>query len=83
MLFRSLIKDKKVNGYPDSYEKQGAEYYKHFPFKIQETVEKRGGEFKFSERNKPHVEIDGRLITGQNHLSSKAVALKIIESIEK
>lgn len=78
-----LVDGKKVSGYPDSFEKQDAEYFKYFPFLIQQTIEKRGGAFKFSKANGAYVEQDGRIITGQNFLSSSAVALKIIESIEK
>nr|WP_199000818.1 nuclear transport factor 2 family protein [Flavobacterium sp. ASV13] len=78
-----LVEGKKISGYPDSFEKQDGEYFKHFPFLIQKTIEKRGGEFKFSKRNESYVEQDGRIITGQNFQSSSGVALKIIELIEK
>ncbi len=74
-----LVQGKRVNGYPDSYENPNKEYYKQFPFFIQKTIEKRGGTFKFSSRNTPHLEVDGNLITGQNYLSSEIVAQKIIE----
>ncbi len=74
-----LYKGKIVNGYPDSFERKEAEYFKYFPFLIQKRIEDRGGVFKFSPRNVSHVEVDGNLITGQNYLSSKDVALKIIE----
>ncbi len=76
-----LFKDKLVSGYPDSFEKKDAEYFTHFPFLIQKTLEDRGAVFKFSPRNNSHVEVDGNLISGQNYLSSKAVALKIIENL--
>ncbi len=76
-----LYKNKIVNGYPDSFEKKEAEYFKHFPFLIQKTIEERGGIFKFSPRNSSHVEVQGNLITGQNYLSSRDVALKIIENL--
>lgn len=78
-----LVEGKKISGYPDSFEKQDGEYFKHFPFLIQKTIEERGGDFKFSKRNESYVEQDGRIITGQNFQSSKGVALKIIELIEK
>ncbi len=76
-----LYKGKTVNGYPDSFENKDKEYFKNFPFLIQKTIEERGGIFKFSKRNVSHVEVQGNLITGQNYLSSKAVALKIIENL--
>jgi len=78
-----LVEGKAVNGYPDSYENQDADYFQQFPFLIQKTIEDRGGNFKFSERRTPHVEVTGRLITGQNHLSSTLVADKIIETLEQ
>ncbi|QKX06160.1 peptidase [Aquimarina sp. TRL1] len=78
-----LFKNKVVSGYPDSFEKQDAEYFRHFPFLIQKTLENRGAVFKFSPRNKAHVEVDGKLITGQNYLSSREVALKIIENLNE
>lgn len=76
-----LFMNKVVSGYPDSFEKKDAEYFTHFPFLIQKTLEDRGAFFKFSPRNHSHVEVDENLITGQNYLSSKDVALKIIENL--
>ncbi len=74
-----LVDGKRVSGYPEDYESKDKPYFKTFPFLIKETIEERGGEFRFSKPNMFHVEVDGRLITGQNYLSSKPVALKIIE----
>ncbi len=78
-----LVDGKRVNGFPDSFERQDADYFKTFPFLIQKTIEERNGNFKFTDGNVPHVEVDGRLITGQNWLSSEPVALKIIEVLDK
>lgn len=73
-----LVSGKRISGYPEAYENQSKEYFKQFPFLIQQTVETRGGEFLYSPRNTPHVEVDGRIVTGQNHLSSSLVAEKMI-----
>ncbi len=77
-----LVAGKTVSGWPDSYEDTNGEYFKHFPFLIQKTIEERGGTFKFSGKSDAHVERDGRIITGQNFQSSRGVALKIIEALE-
>ena len=77
-----LVAGKRISGYPDEYENKEAAYFKQFPFWIQKTIEDRGGDFRFSPRNKVHVEVDGRVITGQNYLSSAAVAEKIIEQLK-
>ncbi|WP_051983441.1 type 1 glutamine amidotransferase domain-containing protein [Cellulophaga lytica] len=79
---RYVYEGKIVNGYPDSFEKKDAEYFKHWPFLIQKTIEERGGIFQFSKRNTSQVEVQGNLITGQNYLSSKDVALQIIERLK-
>ena len=76
-----LVADKNVSGYPDDFENKEKEYFKTFPFLIKETIQNRGGKFHFSEPGKPHVEVDGRLVTGQNYLSSKPVSVKIVEMI--
>lgn len=76
-----LVNGKTVTGYPEAYEKESAEYFKQFPFLIQKTIEERGGAFKYSPKNNIHIEVQGNIITGQNYLSSKDVALKIIENL--
>ena len=77
-----LVDGKRVSGYPDDYERKDAAYFKTFPFLIKKTIEERGGDFKFSERGQFTLEVDGRLVTGQNFQSSKPVSLKIIELVE-
>lgn len=78
-----LVKDKIISGYPEAYENQTKAYFKEFPFLIQQTIESRGGTFKYSKRNTPHVEVDGRIVTGQNHLSSTLVAKEMIKILNK
>ncbi|OSY88578.1 peptidase [Tenacibaculum holothuriorum] len=77
-----LVDGKRVSGYPDDYENPTKPYFKTFPFLIKKTIQERGGDFKFTKRGKFIVEIDGRLVTGQNYQSSKPVSLKVIELIE-
>lgn len=77
-----LVKGRKISGYPESYENQSKAYFQEFPFLIQQTIEQRGGQFFHSERNVAHVEVDGRIVTGQNHLSSSQVAEKIIKILQ-
>ena len=76
-----LVNGKRVSGYPDEYENKSKPYFKTFPFLIQKTIEERGGDFRFSERGKYTLEVDGRLVTGQNFQSSKPVSEKIVEMI--
>jgi len=78
-----LVNNRHISGYPESFENQSKAYFKEFPFLIQQTIEDRGGKFFHSKRNTPHVEVDGRIVTGQNHLSSQPVAEKVIALLEK
>jgi len=78
-----LVAGKRVSGYPEAYESPKATHIKQFPFLIQETIEQRKGIFKVSNRGQAHIEVDGRLVTGQNYLSSAQVAKQIIAILEK
>ncbi len=78
-----LVNGKTINGYPEAYERKESEQFKSFPLLIQKGIEDHGGTFKYAPRNTAHVEIDGRVITGQNYLSSKPVAEAIIKMLEK
>ncbi|MDT0581108.1 nuclear transport factor 2 family protein [Brumicola blandensis] len=77
-----LVDGKRISGYPEAYENQSKAYFKEFPFLIQKTIEQRGGRFFYSEMNTPHIEVDGRIVTGQNHLSSPLVAQKMVEMLD-
>ncbi len=76
-----LVDGKTISGFPDSFERQDAAYFKTFPFLIQETIESRGGNFEFTEANESFVVVDGRLITGQNHLSGGEIAEEIVKQL--
>lgn len=76
-----LVDGKRVSGYPESYERQEADYFKDFPFWIQKTIEDHGGTFRHGARETAHVEVDGRLISGQNHLSCRQVSQEVIKAI--
>ena len=74
-----LVANKNVNGVPDSHESKNLPHYEHYPFIIETVLKERGGIFKHSDIRTPHMEVDGRLITGQNSLSSEMVTKKSIE----
>ena len=78
-----LVAGKNVTGYPEAYEKIDADYFKAFPFLMQETIEERGGSFSYGPPNRSHVVTDGRLVTGQNHMSSKDVSEEVIRLLRE
>ena len=77
-----LVKDKRISGYPDEYENPDRPYFKQFPFHITKTIEQRGGTFLYSPRGEVHVEVDGRIVTGQNYQSSAPVARAMIKILQ-
>lgn len=80
---RYLVSAKRVSGYPEQFETQDAPYFKQFPFLIRQTVEARGGSFHVRQRDEAHIEVDGRLVTGQNYASAKPVAQAVVELLRQ
>ena len=78
-----LVDGKNVNGYPDSHERKDLPHYKQYPFILETVLKERGGNFKHSKVGTPHMEVDGRLVTGQNFQSSKMVTEKSVEISKK
>lgn len=79
-----LVWDKQVNGFPDLFENKEAEYFKQFPFSIQEQIVRNGGMFSYSKEGwDGFLEVDGRLITGQDPSSAAAVANAVITELGK
>lgn len=79
-----LFIGKKINGYPDKFERRDAPYYKTFPFSIQHTITQNGGEFKYSEKGwDGFYVVDGRLITGQDPTATTLVAKAVIDKLMK
>lgn len=79
-----IYKGKKVTGFPDAFENKKADYYKTFPFSIEEDIRRNGGAFVSSEKGwDGFYQVDGRLITGQDPSASAIVAEKVIEALKK
>ena len=77
-----VVKNKRVNGFPEDHEKKDRAYFKSFPFLIRETIEKHGGNFFYSSSPlDAHVEVDGRLVTGQNPASVPQLVKEVIKII--
>ncbi|HCV96554.1 MAG TPA: type 1 glutamine amidotransferase domain-containing protein [Stenotrophomonas sp.] len=73
-----LVAGKRISGFPEEHEQQDAAYFKQFPFLIRRTVQARGGTFHAVDGEQPHVQIDGRIVTGQNYASAAAVARAVV-----
>ncbi|MBL8262810.1 MAG: nuclear transport factor 2 family protein [Xanthomonadaceae bacterium] len=80
---RYLVGGKRVSGYPEEFERQDAPYFREFPFLIRKTIESRGGTFLTSARDQAYVVVDGRVVTGQNHLSARQVAEAVVDILRR
>jgi putative intracellular protease/amidase len=78
-----LLAGKRVTGYPEDYEDQSAAYFKHFPFLMRKTIEEHGGLFKAPDPETPYIEVDGRLVTGQNNPSAPLVANAVVKILQQ
>ncbi|WP_316778866.1 type 1 glutamine amidotransferase domain-containing protein [Pedobacter antarcticus] len=75
----SLYKGRKLTGYPDKFENRDMEYYKTFPFSMDDAIKNNDGNFVFSEQGlDAFYVVDGRFVTGQDPTSSSKVANEII-----
>lgn len=78
-----LYEGKQVNGFPDLFENKNANYYKTFPFSIEETINERSGNFTYSEKGwDGFYKVDGRLITGQDPTAAASVAKQLIITLK-
>lgn len=76
----SLYAGKKITGYPDKFENTEREYYKTFPFSIDQAIQKNKGHFVYSEElgDGFHI-VDGRFVTGQDPSSAAKVAQEVVK----
>lgn len=77
-----LIKGKKVNGFSNE-EEELIKLSNVVPFLLEDKLKAIGGIYEKSEPWQSHVTIDGRLITGQNPQSAKAVGVAIVKALGK
>lgn len=80
---KSLYSGKKITGFPDKFENKKAEYYKTFPFVIDQAVKNNGGNFVYSDKGwDGFTMVDGRFVTGQDPGSASKMAHEMITLIE-
>jgi putative intracellular protease/amidase len=77
-----LVDGKRISGYPEDFENKSADYFQQFPFLIKQTILDRNGSFHVGKQSEAYIEVDGRIITGQNYKSSALVAEAIIKQLK-
>ena len=80
---KSLYAGRKITGYPDKFENTEMEYYKTFPFSINQAIKKNEGNFVYSDEAGDgfHI-VDGRFVTGQDPSSASKVANEVVKILK-
>lgn len=80
---KSLYAGKRITGYPDKFEDMEMDYYKAFPFSIDQAIKKNEGNFVYSENAGDgfHL-VDGRFVTGQDPSSASKVANEVVKILK-
>jgi putative intracellular protease/amidase len=76
------VRGRKVTGFSDT-EEQAASLTAVVPFLVEDMLKDRGGRYSKAADWKPHVVIDGLLITGQNPAFSAPAATALLERLRQ
>ncbi len=77
-----LVKGKKVTGFTNE-EEEAVGLTKVVPFLLEDALKANGADYSKGENWAPYAVEDGLLITGQNPASSKLVAQKLLDQLNK
>jgi len=77
---KSLYAGRKITGYPDKLESKEMDYYKAFPFSMDNVIKGNDGYFVYSDNAKDgFYVVDGRFVTGQDPSSASKVANEVVK----
>jgi len=77
---KRLIEDKKITAKANIEE--GFWARSNYPFLLEDKIKQLGGVYSAAAKNRPHVVVDGRLITGQNPASAIPMAKSLIAMLK-
>ncbi len=81
---KSLYSGKKITGYPDKFENKNREYYKAFPFVMDQAIKNNQGNFVYSDQGwDSFYVVDGRFVTGQDPTSASKMTYEIIRLLRE
>jgi putative intracellular protease/amidase len=73
-----LVKSKRVTSFTNA-EEEAAGLTEVVPFLLEDRLKKRGGLYSKGADWTPHVQVDGKLVTGQNPASSRPAAEELLK----
>ncbi|WP_027953295.1 type 1 glutamine amidotransferase domain-containing protein [Halobacillus kuroshimensis] len=77
-----LVKGKRVSAFTDAEEAETG-LDKHMPFLLESRLSELGAHVRNGANWAEHVEVDGRLITGQNPQSTEAAAKEVVKQLNQ
>jgi len=75
-----LVRGKRVTGFSNA-EEEAVGLTKVVPFLLEDRLKERGGVYSHGADWAPHVQVDGKLVTGQNPASSGPAARELLKLI--
>ena len=72
-----LVKGKRVSGFTNA-EEQTVGLSAVVPFLLEDRLKERGGVYSSAVHWAPHVQVDSKLVTGQNPASSRPAAKELL-----
>ena len=80
---KSLYDGKRITGFADKFEDKNEEYYKAFPFALDQAITNNNGKFVHSNKlGDGFYVVDGQFVTGQDPSSASKMSIEIIKLIE-
>lgn len=76
-----FVKGKRLTAFTDE-EERAAQLDSLMPFLLESKLRELGADFVAKPKWSNHIEVDGKLITGQNPQSSEATALKMLDLLQ-
>lgn len=80
---RFLVQGKKVTSFPDALLNKESPWFKAYPFSVEGSLRRRGGNYSHGPNGQGHVEVDGRLVTGMNWESSTGVVQAMLALLDQ
>ncbi len=77
----TLLHGRTVTGFTYQEDREDA-LFAHMPFSLQDRMTLEGANFVEGPAHQPHVEVDGRLVTGQNPQSGKVTAEAFVSLLQ-
>jgi putative intracellular protease/amidase len=78
-----LVAGHRVTGFSNQEEKAAGNMDGVLPFSIEDEMKKHGAAYSAGAPFQPHVEVDGRLVTGQQPQSAGELATKVIAALHR